>query len=148
MNSVPMKWIHLLLTNRNASWRPTIDAFGELRSAKSRGGRVRTPVYEQPRNPPLFLLVETISFMLFCELTKDLRVLSPAASWTAAPLRRRTDVDDFVTIAMQMGRRQLPGVNAEILIHLGMCHLALLDGEAYAHVRIIDLEPLLLNSCR
>lgn len=86
--------------------------------------------------------------MLFCELTKDLRVLSPAASWTAAPLRRRTDVDDFVTIAMEMGRRQLPGVNAEILIHLGMCHLALLDGEAYVHVRIIDLEPLLLNSCR
>lgn len=28
MNSVPIERIHLLLTNRNASWRPTIDAFG------------------------------------------------------------------------------------------------------------------------
>lgn len=30
MNSEPIKWIHALLTNRNASWRPTIDAFGAV----------------------------------------------------------------------------------------------------------------------
>jgi hypothetical protein len=46
--------------------------------------------------------------------------------------------------------RQLPKANATILINHGMFHPALLDGEAYilVHVRIIDLKPLLLSSCR